>query len=85
MERGVRMAVFIIDSGASHHVVNDITVLDNVVHIQENEDMGRVRGCVADSGVRIRGHGTIPLIIGKNFYAPGIVLNVLSVSQLDKK
>jgi hypothetical protein len=83
MDRGSRKAVFIIDSGASHHVVNDISILDDIIYKGPREDMGRVRGCVSNSGVSIKGYGNIPLI-GKTLYAPGIVSNVLSVSQLDK-
>jgi hypothetical protein len=42
MDRGSRKAVFIIDSGASHHVVNDISILDDIIYKGPREDMGRV-------------------------------------------
>jgi len=83
MDGGSRMAVFIIDSGASHHVVNDVSILDNIIHKGPHENLGRVQGCVSDSGVQIKGYGNIPMI-GRTLYAPGIVANVLSVSQLNK-
>jgi hypothetical protein len=78
-----KKAVFIVDSGASQHVVTDISILYNVVHRGWNEEMGRIRGCVPDSVAQVMGYGNIPMI-GKTLYVPGIMANVLSVSQLDR-
>jgi len=83
MDGDSKKVLFIVDSGASQHVVTDISILDNVVHRGWNEDFGRIRGCVPDSVTQVMGYGNISMI-GKTLCAPGIMTNVLSVLQLDR-
>jgi len=44
-EEDLRGATFIIDSGCTHHVVNDITLLSNVVFASKAKIMGTMKGC----------------------------------------
>ena len=77
-----KKVIFIIDSGCSHHVTNDIIILDNVVHCGNVSDLGRISGCVPGTSVRVQGYGTIPGL-GKVLFAPHITRNLISVAQLD--
>ena len=77
-----RKAMFIMDSGCSHHVTNDLSILDNVVHCGNVSDLGRISGCVPGISVRVLGYGAIKGL-GVVLYAPNIARSLISVSQLD--
>ena len=78
----VRKPIFYIDSGCSHHVVNDISLLDNVRIRKSNQSLGCIVGCTPNSTITIEAVGDIANL-GKAFYAPLISNNLLSVAQLD--
>ena len=78
----VRKPIFYIDSGCSHHVVNDISLLDNVRMRKSNQSLGCILGCTPNSTITIEAVGDIANL-GRAFYAPLISNNLLSVAQLD--
>jgi len=78
----LRGATFIIDSGCTHHVVNDLTLLTDVVFASKGKSMGTMKGCLHGTYAKITAWGTIPLL-GKVLYAQHIEHNIISVSLQD--
>ena len=76
-----RLADFLLDSGCGAHVVNDISLLDNVVYRRSNQILGRVTGSIANVSIKIEAVGTIPTL-GKVLYAPFLTHNLISVGAL---
>ncbi len=82
--------VFLLDTGASMHVVRDMSLLSNYVPINENKQFFTAQG---SSNIRIVGRGEIIircttrtfvvfLRLKNVLFAPDIPVNVISVSQL---
>jgi len=59
-EKDLRDATFIIDSGCTHHVVNDLSLLSDVVFASKGKSMGTMKGCLHGTYVKITAWGTIP-------------------------
>ena len=76
-----RLAKFYIDSGCSHHVVNDKSLLTTFVNPCPNYTMGKINGCTTNSRAKIMGYGSIEPL-GNVLYAPQVIANLISVSQL---
>jgi len=67
----IRSTRVIIDSGCTHHVVNDLILLSHAVYAAPGKHLGHIKGW-----------GTIP-ILGKVLYAKHIEHNIISVPLLD--
>jgi len=81
-EQDLRGAKFIIDSECTHHVVNDLSLLSDVVFASKGKSIGTMKGCLHGTYGKITAWGTIPLL-GKVLYAQHIEHNIISVSLLD--
>ena len=57
---------FYIDSGCSHHVVNDISLLDNVNMRKSNRSLGCILGCTPNSTITVEAVGN-SANLGKTF------------------
>jgi len=78
----LRGATFIIDSGCTHHVVNELSLLGDIVFASKGMSIGTMRGCLHGAYVKITAWETIPLL-GRVLYAQYITHNIISVSLLD--
>jgi hypothetical protein len=76
-----RLAYFLLDSGCGAHVVNDVSLLDNVVYRRSNQILGRVTGSIANVSIKIEAVGTIPTL-GRVLYAPFLTHNLISIEAL---
>jgi len=81
-EEDLKRAKFVIDSGCTHHVVNDLSLLSDVVFASKGKSMGTMKGCLHGTYVKITAWGTIPLL-GRVLYAQHIEHNIISVAPLD--
>ena len=79
-----RIATFYIDSGSNYHIVNDESLLEDIVKPSIFASMGVISGMSKrQEGEKIMGYGTInPL--GKVLFAPDVARNFISVNQLTK-
>ena len=74
---------FILDSGATHHVVANNLILDNYVKVSKHSKPAYIY-CANGSKLQIFGTGDIGRHIRGVFYVPGASVNIISVSQLTK-
>jgi len=66
---------FIMDSGCTTHVTNDMSGLYDIRLSRADRKMGRIEGCVRGTGVRIHGIGTLQPL-GDVLVAPFIAQNL---------
>ena len=69
------LADFLLDSGCGAHVVNDVSLLDNVVYRRSNQILGRVTGSIANVSIKIEAVGTIPTL-ARVLYAPFLTISL---------
>ena len=71
---------FILDSGATHHIVFNKKLLDNFVVTQQRSFIY----CANGAKLRIQGTGNIGRHMRGVLYVPGASVNIISVAQLTK-